>query len=237
VDLDISELKHLESENLKIRLEQQQQLLNVILEAQEEERRRISESLHNGVGQILFATKLNLNQVEMNFKLSQAQGVQEGLRATEALLTEAINEARRASHELVPVLLKEYGLNAAIADFCSRFSGKGIAFSSHGIEERLPDNLEMAIYRITQELANNILKHAGATQARTEVSKHKDTLWIDAQDNGKGMTADKGSTPGKGIGLRTIADRVKLLNGKVEVESVPGKGTLVTILLPLPLNK
>jgi signal transduction histidine kinase len=230
VDLDISELKRLESENLNMRMAQQQQLLNAILQAQEEERRRISESLHNGVGQLLYATKLNLSQVEMSFESGRVQRVEEGLRATEALLTEAINQTRRASHELVPVLLKEFGLGAAIADFCSRFSGKGIALSCHGIEERLPDHLEMAVYRIAQELVNNIVKHAGATRARIEVSKDRDTVWIEAQDNGKGM---EGTHFEKGIGLKTIADRVKLLDGKIEVESAPGKGTLVTILLPL----
>ena len=230
VDLDISEVKRLEAENLHMRLDQQTHLLNVILEAQEEERRRISEALHNGVGQILFATKLHLSRVEMAFGSGQAQGVQEGLAATEALLTEAIHETRRASHELVPVLLKEYGLDAAIADFCARFPGTGVAFASHGMRERLAAPLETAIYRITQELANNIVKHAHATRARIELTRNNDTVRIEAHDNGQGMDA---ANPGTGIGLKTIHDRVKLLDGKVAVKSAPGKGTLITVVLPL----
>ncbi len=237
-DIDISEVKGLEQENLRIRLEQQQQLLHAILEAQEEDRRRISESLHNGVGQILYATKLNLNRVEISIANGNTAQIGEGIEKTEALLTEAIQETRRASHELVPMLLKEFGLNKAISDFCQRFSGSGIAFSCHGLEERLADYLEMAIYRISQELVNNIVKHSKATRARIEVTRDEKFIYIEAQDNGRGISADRrGDTQQKGIGLKTIEDRVKLLRGTLEIESGTGKGTLITIVLPLPQQR
>ncbi|MDJ1480940.1 PAS domain S-box protein [Cytophagaceae bacterium YF14B1] len=235
VDLDISELKRLEEENIKIQIEQQKQLLLAILEAQEEERRRISESLHNGVGQILYATKLNLNQLELYLESNDKPMVQKSLRATEAMLVDAIAETRRASHELVPILLKEYGLDKAIKDFCTRFSGSGIEFACHGLEERFPDYLEAAIYRIAQELANNIVKHSGATRARIEVTHDDQFIYVEAQDNGKGIQTPKpdSSKSGKGIGMKTIEDRVKLLEGTIEIESAPGNGTLITIILPL----
>ncbi|MDJ1497492.1 PAS domain S-box protein [Cytophagaceae bacterium DM2B3-1] len=234
VDLDISELKRLEEENIKIRVEQQNQLLLAILDAQEEERRRISESLHNGVGQILYATKLNLNQLELYLESNDKPMVQKSLRATEAMLVDAIAETRRASHELVPILLKEYGLDKAIKDFCTRFSGSGIEFACHGLEERFPYYLEAAIYRIAQELANNIVKHSGATRARIEVTHDNQFIYVEAQDNGKGIQTPKpdSSKSGKGIGMKTIEDRVKLLEGTIEIESAPGKGTLITIILP-----
>lgn len=138
MDMDISELKRLEQENLRMRIEQRNQLLMAILDAQEEERRRISESLHNGVGQILYATKLSLNRVEQLLP-SLERTLLEAVEKTEALLAEAIIETKRASHEPVPILLKEYGFNKAIEDFCTRFAGSGIIFSCHNIQERLPD--------------------------------------------------------------------------------------------------
>jgi PAS domain S-box-containing protein len=235
VDLDISRLKRLEEENIRMRLEQQQQLLHAILEAQEEERRRISESLHNGVGQLLYATKLNLVGVNLNASPEQQLQAAEALKRTEDLLTEAIVETRRVSHELVPVLLKDFGLQKAIAEFCSRFEQTGIRLECHCFSERLPALLETAVYRISQELVNNIVKHSGATRANLEVSKDQAFLYLDAQDNGKGMDVGSLGEPGagKGIGFKTIRDRVALLNGTVEVDSGPGKGTLISIRLPL----
>ncbi len=235
VDVDISELRRLEEENLKIRLEGQQQLLNAILEAQEEERRRISESLHNGVGQILYATKLSLAGVTPDALPQGKEGAAGALRKVEALLTEAIVETRRASHELVPLLLKDFGLARAIADFCGRFTGTGLTLDCHCFEDRLPQPLETAIYRMCQELVNNIVKHAGATRALLEVSKDKDAVYIEARDNGRGLDPGRleGNQPGQGIGMRTLRDRVALLGGTLEIDTAPGKGTLINIAIPL----
>ncbi len=235
VDVDLSEVKRLEQENLRMHLQQQQQLLNAILEAQEEERRRISESLHNGVGQILYATKLNLAGVNLAALPDRKPEVEARLLTTEALLTEAIVETRRVSHELVPVLLKEFGLQKATEEFCSRFARTGIQLDCHCFPERLSPQLETALYRMGQELLNNIVRHSGATRARLEVSKDRDVVYLEAQDNGKGIepAAQRGQRPGKGIGMSIIEDRVKLLGGRLEIDSRPGKGTLVTISLPL----
>ncbi|HEX8531924.1 MAG TPA: ATP-binding protein, partial [Cytophagales bacterium] len=235
--LDITQLKQMEEENIRIRLEQQQALLNAILEAQEEERRRISESLHNGVGQILCATKLSLASLEPDDPADRQPRAAEALQKTDALLTEAIVETRRVSHELMPILLKDFGLKQAIGEFCNRFAGTGIRLECHCFPERLPALLEMAIYRISQELVNNIVKHSGATRAVVEVSKDQAFVYLDVQDNGKGMAREEGTgayPPGKGIGLRTIRDRVKLLGGTVEIDAEPGKRTEIFICLPLP---
>jgi signal transduction histidine kinase len=154
------------------------------------------------------------------------------------LLTEAIVETRRVSHELVPILLKDYGLQKAVEEFCSRFGRTGIKLNCHCFSERLSAPLEIALYRIAQELVNNIVKHSGATRAVLEVSKDGEFVYLDAQDNGKGIDRDTlaGDRVGKGIGLRTIQDRVDLLGGRLAMESAPGKGTLITITLPLESN-
>jgi PAS domain S-box-containing protein len=239
LDIDISEVKQLEEQNLRMRLEQQNALLAAIMEAQEEERRRISESLHNGVGQLLYATKLNLSGVKLDPIPAQKAQVAEALKQTDGLLTEAIVEIRRVSHELVPILLKDFGLKLAMEEFCNRFGRTGIKFDCHCLPERLSPLLEMAIYRISQELVNNIVKHSGATRATLEVNKDQKFVYLDARDNGKGMdqnilnlkNSDRPWTS-KGIGLRTIWDRVRLLNGTLEMDSTP-EGTLISICLPL----
>ncbi len=235
VDVDLSEVKQLEQENLKMRLQQQQQLLNAILDAQEEERRRISESLHNGVGQTLFAAQLSLARVDVNPRPERKPEVAQALEKARQLLTEAMVDTRRASHELVPILLKDYGLLKAMEEFCSRFERTGIKLECHCFPERLSPPLEMALYRISQELVNNIFKHSGATRAVLEVSKDRNFIYLEAQDNGKGMEIGslRGPAPGKGIGMRTMQDRVDLLGGRLEIDATPGKGTLVAIRVPL----
>ena len=227
---DITARKRLEEEHLRMRLEGQQELLHAIMEAQEEERRRISESLHNGVGQILYATKLNLARIELDKTPLPLEQLRQARAQTDQLLTEAIKETRNVSHELIPILLQERGLAVAMADFCKRFSHAGIQLSCHGLEERLDRHLENAVYRIAQELVNNMVKHAQATRGRIEVLREGDRVVIEAQDNGKGIEP---AQPGKGIGLRTIRDRVTLLRGTLEIDSAPGAGTMITVTLPI----
>jgi PAS domain S-box-containing protein len=237
---DVTERKRMEEENLRMRLSQQKALLQTIMDAQEEERRRISESLHNGVGQILYATQLNLARIDLDKMPLSLEPLRQVKQKTEQLLSDAIRETRNVSHELIPRLLQERGLAVAMEDFCRRFSHTGIQLACHGLEERLDPYLETAIYRISQELVNNIAKHAGATRARIEVLREGGQVVIEAQDNGKGIDPDKALAPGekgKGIGLKTIQDRVKLLEGRLSIEAAPGGGTLITISLPVPRDR
>ncbi len=227
---DVTARKRMEEENLRMRLESQQELLHAILEAQEEERRRISESLHNGVGQVLYATKLNLARIEPSKTSLPPEQLWQAWQKTDQLLAEAIRDMRNVSHELIPILLREQGLAVAMADFCQRFSQTGFQLSCHGLEERLNRHLETAIYRIAQELVNNMVKHANATRGRIEVLREGDQVVIEAQDDGKGIDL---SQPGKGIGLRTIQDRVTLLQGTMSINSAPGAGTMITVTLPI----
>lgn len=224
---DLSDVKRLEKENLQMRLSQQKSLLLAILEAQEEERKRISESLHNGVGQILYAAKLNLGQVA---QLVPRQVVQ----ATEELLSQAIDETRRVSHQLVPVVLLDFGLAEALQDMCRQFQGGSLQLRCQveGLGVRLDAYLEIALYRISQELVTNIAKHARATLASLHLARRQDSILLQVQDNGKGL-ARQAAQP-KGLGLRTIRDRVKMLNGSLAIVPLKtGKGTLVTIRIPV----
>jgi two-component system CheB/CheR fusion protein len=227
IDLDISEVKRLEEENLQMRLNQQKALLLGILDAQEEERGRIAESLHNGVGQLLFATKLNFDQVA---KLVP----KEVFKGANQLLDEAIQETRRVSHELVPVALNEFGLAKSIQDLCQKYSQTRIRMHCEitGLESRLESHLEVAVYRICQELLTNVTKHAEATSADVLLVQEDDEIMLKVRDNGKGMSPEPGKPTG--IGLRTIEDRVKLLNGTFSLHTPDtGIGTQVTIQIPI----
>ncbi|MBB6610909.1 PAS domain-containing protein [Pontibacter sp. Tf4] len=224
---DISDLKQLEQENLQIRLEQQRNNLLTILEAQEEERRRMSESLHNGLAQLLYATKLTVDEVAHKVP-------NEYVKKLNKLLIEAISETRRVSHELVPVILKDFGLKRAITDMCESLKSDNLQLDCEieSFETKLDVYQELLLYRISQELINNILKHAKATEAKILLYQEDGEIFLKVRDNGVGVK--KRLTGQKGIGLRSIEDRVKLLNGTFAV-SVPstGKGTQVVVSIPL----
>jgi PAS domain S-box-containing protein len=227
LDLDISEVKRLEEENLQMRLNQQKALLLGILDAQEVERRRIAESLHNGVGQLLFATKLTFDRVATLVP-------EEVFKSANQLLDEAIQETRRVSHELVPAALTTYGLAKSIQDLCKKYSQTRIRMNCEviGLENRLESYLEVAIYRICQELLTNVTKHAAATSTDVLLVQEDGEVTLKVRDNGKGINLEPGKSTG--IGLRTIEDRVTLLNGTFSLHTPDtGVGTQVTIRLPI----
>ncbi|MCC3156025.1 PAS domain-containing protein [Hymenobacter sp. 15J16-1T3B] len=228
VDADVSDVHRLEQENLRMRLQQQQTLFNAVLDAQETERRRIAEGLHNGVGQVLYATKLQLDQ------LQPADASPVWRRATE-LLADAIRQTRALSHELVPMVLNEYGLEAAVQDICRTISTKQLRFDCHlELEElprSLPQPLQVALFRMAQELAQNVVKHAHATEASLALEVVPGYVLLRAEDNGVGFPAEP---KGAGLGLRSIRDRVELLGGHMETGSSPAVGTFVRIRIPLP---
>jgi PAS domain S-box-containing protein len=232
LDLDITAVSRLEQQNLHMKLHQQKKLMLAILEAQETERTRIAEGLHNGVGQLLYAAKLNLDQ--LSGEQPAQQDWQAGYyRQVDHLLLEAIAETRRISHELMPGILEDLGLTAAIQDIGLKLSGEHLDLSCRvSLRDRpLPKHLQLAVYRIAQELANNIVKHAAATRASIRIRQKGRYLTLQAEDNGIGFAPKPGQPPG--IGLKAIRDRVKLLNGTMEIESRVQQGTLISIYLPV----
>ncbi|WP_426059028.1 PAS domain S-box protein [Hymenobacter sp. B1770] len=228
VDLDISDVRRLEAENLRMRLTQQQALFNAVLEAQEAERGRIAESLHNGVGQLLYATKLQLNQLGAGYGST-------ALNRADELLADAIRQTRTLSHELVPSVLSEFGLAAALRDIGRSLRGPNLRFvCTVELDEQqpLPQPLQVALYRIAQELAQNVVKHAQATEASLALEVVPGFVLMRAEDNGVGFSSASASSTG--IGLRTTRDRVALLGGSVYMGSSPKFGTYVRIRIPLP---
>lgn len=224
---DVSERKKLEQLQTLIQdQEHRQQIAETILNTQEEERRRIAETLHNGLGQVLFAVKLSLNHIKITHPENE-----NALKYTEKLLSDCIHECRRIYHDLTPVLLEEHGLKKTLEDICVQMSGI-VVFKCQvkGLATRPSRFLEVAIYRIIQELMMNIVKHAEASEASIHILEKDTAIQIRVIDNGKGF--QEAGSKGKGLGLHAIRSKVNLLTGTIKISSDIGKGTVITIRIP-----
>ncbi|GAC1598305.1 MAG: hypothetical protein NVS3B25_24090 [Hymenobacter sp.] len=233
VCLDVSDVQRLEAENLALKLDRHKELLLAILQAQETERQRLAEVLHNGLGQVLYATKLHLDQLDT--PALQALPVLAGLRQqTDRLLAEAMRQTRTLAHELVPTSLLEFGLAVAVRDVCRDLSTPQLLLECQvwGEELPLPQPVQVTLFRLAQELAHNIVRHAGATQALLELETLPNWVSLRAEDNGRGFDP---RTVAEGLGLRTVRQAVALLGGTVAVDSSPDFGTHIRLRIPLPL--
>ncbi|PIF31642.1 signal transduction histidine kinase [Flavobacterium sp. 9] len=205
-------------------LENQQKLSvsNALVEGEEVERRRIARDLHDGLGSMLSGLKIHLKLAGKENALSTAEvGV---------LLDDSIRELRNISQNLMPESLLKLSLEYALRDLCMANSNvkTSIEFQYLIKESHLPKNYEIVIYRIIQELLNNALKYANASQILVSCSQNKETFFITVEDNGIGFNVSESKS---GMGLKNIKNRVGFLNGKLEIESVENKGTSVYIEL------
>jgi PAS domain S-box-containing protein len=235
VDMDVTAVRKAEETIRKLETEQQLEIFRVSLASQEEERRRISESLHNSLGQLLYGIKISMESVTENQAVNQPHIFARKKKYTEQLLKDAIAESRRISHELMPTMLEDFGLHAAINDVCQQLSS-AIKFKCimRGEIKRLDKNMELAIFRMVQELMLNSAKHSGANKGTTEIRINEHDVLIRVDDNGSGMISPDDHN--KGIGLSSIRSKVKLLNGQVIIDSNEGKGTRVTLKMPLTVK-
>jgi len=224
--IDITESEQLKEEATRQRLRQQKEVLSAILTTQEEERRRIAEALHNGLGQLLYGTRLHLDMLPPS----------EAVRASQQLLNEAIEATRTISFELTPTILEDFGLVVALQELVSRIpTHLPVDLNLHGLAEPLPALLATAVYRIVQELLNNVMKHAQAQEVFVQVSREAGWLHLSVEDDGVGFDAALPARPG-GIGLAGIRTRVELLGGTLTLHARPGRGTGVFLEVPVGMG-
>ena len=222
--LDITDSERLKEEATHLKLRQQQEVLSAILSTQEEERRRIAEALHNGVGQLLYGTRLHLDSLPPS----------EQVRASKDLLNEAIRATRTISFELTPTILEDFGLQVALEELVSRIpKSLFVDLNLYGLEPALPPLLATAVYRIVQELLNNVMKHAQAQEVFVEVTREDGQLYFSVEDDGVGFD-DGAPSARNGIGLAGIRTRVGLLGGTFNSKSQPGRGTGFFVQVPVP---
>jgi signal transduction histidine kinase len=203
-----------------IKLRFQEERLASIIEGQEQERSRIAKELHDGIVQDLTVLKLQFSNANLDNKLSEN-------------LDKITKEVREISYQMMPVTLRELGLINALEELFHRsFSKNGMAyeFEYFNYEVRLSEKIEVSVYRICQELINNVLKHAGANRVSVILRKTEKQLALIFEDNGKGFNPEISK---QGIGLSSLNSRIEFLNGNIEIDSSEQKGTTAFIRIPL----
>ena len=143
----------------------------------------------------------------------------------------AISEMRRVAHSMMPETLVRFGLIEALNDFCEGISSSGqlkVTMQDFGFEERLDSSIEIVLYRVVQELLNNVLKYAEATEAQVQLTRVGSNVSLTVEDNGKGFDVNSLETS-KGAGFRNVQARVDYLNGKLDIQSTPEEGTSVLV--------
>lgn len=221
-----------EQESRIVALQQERQLLatEAMLKGQEEERGRLARDLHDGLGGMLSTVKLYLGSARGNLVLTP-ESAQLFARSIEHL-DSSIQEMRRVARDLMPEALLTFGLPAAVQDLCETLQHVRpplrVQCEAFGLEERLPQRTELVVYRLVQELLNNVIKHAQARQVIVQLTRHGQQVQVVVEDDGRGF--DPAARPlAAGVGLRSIRARVDYLGGTLDLQSVPGRGTAATI--------
>jgi PAS domain S-box-containing protein len=228
---DITDRAIAEEANLALR--EQKITSSLIFEKLELERNRISRELHDGLGQILSAIKINLEVFE--------KGNKEDLHpliVAKALIGDANNEIKNTIFSLRPSFLDKFGLVTALKSLCESLlesTGIKINLVNHGLLKRLCLKHELAAFRVVQEAINNIVKHSQSKTADIIIYLNNDILNIIIKDRGIGFNVSQIGDPKrpKSFGLVSMRERVEILNGSFNIESEPGRGTEISIIIPV----
>src|SRR5690606_12067312 len=209
------------------RLEQEKQLVAVqaTLDGETAERTRLAKDLHDGLGSMLSAVKINLPQVKGG-ALLEAVDVSRFQNAM-GMLDDSIQELRRVAHHMMPESLLRYGLKASLSDFCASIPTAN--FHYFGNEARLSEKLEIMIYRCIHELVNNALKHAQADHINVQLVQEESRISFTVQDDGMGFDQQQAA---EGMGLKNVRQRIAAFQGDVHIYS-SHKGTEIHVELEL----
>ncbi len=212
---------------------QQEMAARAILEAEEDERQRIARDLHDGVGQMMSATKMNLSAFESDLQFKD-EGQRRSFEKIVNLVDESCREIRSVSHNMMPNSLLKNNLDAAVRDFIDKLDKKSLNIEvyTEGLEEKLDSNIEVVLYRIIQECVNNVIRHARATRLDISLIREKEGISATIEDNGRGFDTSN-IEQAEGIGLKNIFTRVGYLKGTVDFDSAPGRGTVVALFIPI----
>jgi signal transduction histidine kinase len=197
--------------------------LNAAISGEERERTRIARDLHDGIGGMLAVSKMNFEISKQNIEEQHKVEFQDGIK----LLEQAASELRKTAHNMMPQILLEEGLVDAVKYFCdgvAKSNSPDIRFQIFGTPKKFTPEFELAIYRIVQELIHNVIKHAKAKHAIVQFNFHETSFTLTVEDDGIGMSTEEGI---KGMGMRSIQDRIKTNHGTISIESRKNEGTSV----------
>jgi signal transduction histidine kinase len=207
----------------------------LILEGQEEERKRIAMDIHDGIGQMLTSLKYQIESIDPD----DAQ-VKQRIQEVDKLIKETIKEVRRITFNLKPTVLGDYGLQAGLKVYIQemgKLTDVVLAYETHGVLERLPQKIENNAFRIIQEAVNNAIKYAEAVRITVSLERSDDQWIITVTDDGQGfdtrLIEERSVNIESGRGFFNMYERTEYINGKLEIESHPGKGTRVSLRVPV----
>jgi signal transduction histidine kinase len=207
-------------------LEQEQEIgqLRAMMKGEEKERIRIAQDLHDGIGGMLASIKMNLSTISQ--EQSELRILPSFIKVS-GMLNETATEVRKTAHNLMPDALSKQDLRAALLQYCENSSSATLHIDlQYDVAEQINKDAELFIYRIVQELVQNMVKHAKATYAVIQLMLHNNSLSITVEDNGIGFDT---TLPVKGSGLQNMNKRVETLQGYISISSGKGKGTTVHI--------
>ncbi len=227
---DITEKKRVEQEVLS--------LSDKLIYTQEQERSRIARELHDGLGQQIAALSISVASLKRQIPEQDTEGRERMVRLQQRIA--AIAEGvRRISHDLHPAVLELAGIVPALRSYCRQFSSdNGVAVSLEAGEnfEQISADAALCLYRIAQEALQNVAKHSGAKEARIELQRAGEGVLMTVADRGRGFDAEAPAAHA-GLGLVSMQERARLLNGRLKIASLPGAGTTLEVLIPLATEK
>ena len=221
----------LEREIKEEELRHQHDVTSAVLHAQEIERRRIASELHDGIGQILAAARINMLRLQPEqFVDAEKKAYQRSIE----LIGEAAGDVRIISHSLGSSTLRELGIIPALREIIADMNDSGsitFSFEANGIDTNNPETTSLGIFRIAQELIANVVRHSQATEATIQLFQRDGVIMLMVEDNGTGFDPARQI---RGMGTQNIEARAQAMNGSVRLDSSPGHGTTVTIEVPVP---
>lgn len=227
--------KALQQEQI-VNLEKQQQViaLQSMINGQEGERTRIARDLHDGLGGIFSTVKMHFSTLQHEVPELKGNNL---YRKSFEMVDGASEELRKIAHNMMPEVLMKMGLVPALQDFCNNINaGKQlhVNLQAYGMDKRLSASIEIMLFRIIQELINNIIKHSGASESIIQFNRNANNLTITVEDNGRGFDVNELEAK-RHMGLQTIKSRVAFLDGRISIDSKTGVGT--TVMIDLLLNE
>jgi signal transduction histidine kinase len=204
-----------------------------VIDAQEQERKRIAQDLHDGLGQLLSTVRLNVSALEDSLNLNDMEDEQIWRNAL-GLIDESVQEVRNVSHNMMPSALIRLGLVPALREQIGKINHAGkimVKLQTEGMENRLDEAVEITLYRVIQEVLNNAIKHSQATEILVRIAKTNGNLQLSIKDDGQGLDLQL-IKHSRGIGWKNIYSRVELINGIIDMNSSPGSGTNIQVLVP-----
>ncbi|HZS50173.1 MAG TPA: response regulator [Bryobacterales bacterium] len=228
---DITDLRH--AEELRHRDERLGALTAALITAQEEERRRLSRELHDSLNQKLCMLAVGVEQLEQELPDSAA-AIRKELQSLRRRAEEISDDVRRTAYQLHPSILEHLGLGVALRSYCEEVqkrTGIKIRFRQRGLPDSIPQDVALCFYRVAQEAIQNAAKHSGAQMIVISLRSAGGSLRLTVADSGKGF--DPGDKSRQGLGLISMAERVRLVNGALVVKTGPGEGARIDLRVSL----